>query len=120
MDFYKKRIKDLQTLLKEEKLDALVVARPLETAFLTGFHMDGYVMLVSKSGAWAFMPKMLLEQFNAKVPFIKAAACDKTLEAVISKIKEQKFRRAAFEPETETYLRGRFWVKHGCVEKKGL
>ena len=120
MNFYAGRIKDLQGLLKDEKLDALVVARPLETAFLTGFSMDGYIMLVSRAGAWAFMPKMLLEQFSSKAPFVKAASCENTLEAVISKAKEQKFKKTAFEPETETYLRGRFWAKHGCLEKKGL
>jgi len=120
MNFYAKRIRDLQGLLKDEKLDALVVARPLETAFLTGFSMDGYIMLVSRAGAWAFMPKMLLEQFNSKAPFVKAASCDNTQEAVISKVKEQKFKKTAFEPETETYLRGRFWAKRGCLEKKGL
>ncbi|MCX5786457.1 MAG: aminopeptidase P family protein [Elusimicrobia bacterium] len=120
MNFYARRIKDLQGLLKDDKIDALVVTRPLETAFLTGFSMDGYIMLVSRTDAWAFMPKMLLEQFNSKAPFINAASCDNTLEAVISKVKEQKLKKTAFEPETETYLRGQFWAKQGCLEKKGL
>ena len=120
MNFYAKRIRDLQGLIKDEKIDALVVARPLETAFLTGFSMDGYMLLVSKTGVWAFTSKMLLEQFNAMVPFMKAAACGSTLEAVLAKVKEQKFKKPAFEPETETYLRGRLWSKHGFAEKKGL
>jgi len=115
-----KRIKDLQYLLKKEKLDALVVSRPLEQAFLTGFAMDGYMMLVSRNEAWAFMPKMLLDHFKSKVGFINASASDNLLEAVTAKAKENRFKKTAFEPATETYLRGRFWKKSGFSEKKGL
>ena len=54
MNIHQKHLKDLQYLLKKEKLDALVLSRPLEQGFLTGFHMDGMVLLVSRSSAWAF------------------------------------------------------------------
>ena len=120
MNIHAKRIKDLQKLLKREKLDALVLSRTLETGFLTGFHLDGVMMLVSRSGAWAFMPKMLLADFNSKVDFVRASAPDSQLEAVTSAVRENHFKKTAFEPETENYIRGNFWKKHGFSEQKGL
>lgn len=120
MSIHGNRIKDLQNLLKKEKLDALVVARPLEQAFLTGFSMDGYMLLVSRKEAWAFMPKMLLDQFRSKVGFVNAASSENLLESVTAKLKENKLKKTAFEPATETYLRGQFWKKSGLSEISGL
>jgi Xaa-Pro aminopeptidase len=114
------RIKDLQSILKDEKLDAVVSTRVLENVFLTGFNLDGYFLLVSRNDAWAFLPKMLLEHFKSKVDFVHALSLDNLLDGVISKIKENRFRKVAFEPETETYLRGNFWKKNKLLEKKGL
>ena len=65
MNIHAKRIKDLQYMLKQNGLDALVLGRTLEIGFLTGFHLDGCAMVVSRSGAWVFMPKMLLEHFRS-------------------------------------------------------
>ena len=120
MNIHQKRLKDLQRLLKKEKLGALVVSRPLEQDFLTGFRMDGIVMLVSQTSAWAFMPKMLLDHFKSKVSFVNASAPDLPLEAVISEVKDGKLKKAVFEPETETYLRGQFWLKNGFTEFRNL
>ncbi len=120
MDIHEKRMRDVQCILKKEGLDALVVSRPLEQEFLTGFRMDGYIMLVSRGEAWAFMPKMLLEQFKAKVDFVSASAPDNLLEAVVSRVRESKLRKTAFEPGTETYLRGSFWKKKGFTERGGI
>lgn len=117
---HEKRINELQTLLKKEKLDALVVSRPLEQTFLTGFDMSGYVMLVSRNEAWAFMPRMLLEHFRSRVRFVNAAASDNPLEAVKARVAENKLKKTAFEPATETYLRGMFWKKSGFSEIRGL
>lgn len=120
MNIHAKRIKDLQYLLKQNRLDAIVLSRTLEIGFLTGFHLDGLLMLVSRTGAWAFMPKMLLADFNSKVNFVKASSPDNMLEAAVAKVKELGLKKAVFEPETESYIRGNFWKKCGFAEHKGL
>lgn len=120
MSMHSDRLKDLQRLLKKEKLDALVVSRPLEQAFLTGFAMDGYLLLVSVREAWAFMPKMLLDHFRSKVGFVNAASSENLLESVTARVKESKLRKTSFEPATENYLRGQFWKKSGFGEISGL
>ena len=101
MNIHSKRIKDLQKLLKREKLDALVLGRTLETGFLTGFHLDGLLMLVSRSSAWAFMPKMLLADFSSKVDFVRASSPDSLLDGVAAAVKENssKGRRSSPRPK---------------------
>jgi Xaa-Pro aminopeptidase len=115
-----KRIKDLQYLLKQNRLDGVVLGRKLETSFLTGYNQDGVFMLVTRSGAWAFMPKMFVDDFNARAPFVNASAPDNFLQAVSAKAKELRLKKVAFEPENENYLRGNFWKKQGFAEQGGL
>lgn len=121
MNIHAKRIKDLQCLLRQNRLDALLLGRALEIGFLTGFHLDGTAMLVTRSGAWVFMPKMLVEHFRSKVNFAAAVAADGNAEdAALARVKELKLKRAAFEPEAETYKRGAAWSKAGVLEHDGL
>ncbi|HAT71746.1 MAG TPA: Xaa-Pro dipeptidase [Elusimicrobia bacterium] len=121
MNIHAKRIKDLQHMLKQHRLDALLLGRSLEIGFLTGFHLDGTCMLVTRSGASVFMPKMLVEHFRSKVDFAAPVAADGAAEnAALARVKELKLKRAAFEPEAETYQRGTAWRKAGVMEKDGL
>jgi len=121
MNIHVKRIKDLQYMLKQHGLDALVMGRTLEIGFLTGFHLDDCAMLVTRSGAWVFMPKMFVEQFRSKIDCAVAVDAGGPAEtAALAKIKELKLKRAAFEPESETYTRGTAWRKAGVLEHNGL
>lgn len=121
MNIHAKRIKDLQHMLKLEKLDAIVVTRTIDIGFLTGYHMDDYLLLVSRSGAWAFVAKMLLEDFKAKVPFVEPIVPEEGMEAaVLSARKKFRLGKTAFDPEYETYNRGNLWRKNGFIEKGGL
>jgi Xaa-Pro aminopeptidase len=121
MNIHAKRIKDLQYMLKQHKLDGLLMGRTLEIGFLTGFHLDDCAMLVTRAGAWVFMPKMFLEQFRSKIDFAVAVAADGAADAAaLARVKELKLKHAAFEPEAETYTRGTSWKKAGLQEKNGL
>lgn len=121
MNIHAKRIKDLQGLLKQEKLDAIVVTRNLDVGFLTGYHMDDYLLLVGRSGAWAVMPKMLLEDFKVKAPHVEPVIPESGFEqTVLDLCRKHKLRKVAFDPEYETYVRGTLWKKHGFAEKGGL
>lgn len=120
MNTHQKRILDLQLILKEKQLDAIVLARPLEIDFLTGYFMDGVLMLITRQEAFAFMPKMLFDDFRAKVPFVRSEHSDKIREALMSKKTELGLKKAVFEPETENYLRGKYWKDNGFEECQGL
>ena len=121
MNIHSKRIKDLQGLLKREKLDALVVTRNLDIGFLTGYHMDDYLLLVSRTAAWAVAPRMFVEDIKARAPFVEPVVPEDGFEqAVLDLCKKYKLRRTAFDPEFETYNRGTLWRKNGFSEKGGL
>ena len=121
MNIHAKRIKDLQYMLKQHKLDALLLGRTLEIGFLTGFHLDDCAMLVTRSGAWVFMPKMFIEQFRSGINCAVAVDAGGPAEdAALARVKELKLKRAAFEPDSETYPRGSAWRKAGIWEQGGL
>ncbi len=109
-------------MLKKEKLDAVVINRPLEVGFLTGFFLDGCLLLVSRTNVWGFVPKMLFEHFKVKVPFVEAVASNDMKGTLMAQIKKNKFKikKTAFQPETETYVDGMFWKTRGLIEKAGL
>ncbi len=121
MTIHAKRIKDLQYMLKQHKLDALLMGRTLEIGFFTGFYLDDCALLVTRSGASVFMPKMFVEQFRSKIDFAAAVPADGNAEdAALARVKELKLKHAAFEPEAETYARGTAWRKGGVLEHSGL
>ncbi|HNW43640.1 MAG TPA: aminopeptidase P family protein [Elusimicrobiales bacterium] len=121
MNIHAQRIKDLQHMLKQDKLDGLLMGRTLEIGFFSGFHLDDCAMLVTRSGAWVFMPRMFVEQFRATTDCAAAVACDgSAADGALARVKELKLKRAAFEPDAETYPRGTAWRKGGVLEHPGL
>lgn len=116
MNVYEKRISNVQKLLKNKKADGMVVTRVLENAYLTGYSMSGVILLITQAETFAIMPKMLYDDFKAKVPFIKSFAVDKLMDGVLSQIKDLKLKKVVFEPETETYVGGKYWKEHGLEE----
>ena len=121
MNIHAKRIKDLQRLLAKSGLDALVVSRTVDIGFLTGYHMDDYLLLVSRKGAWAFVAKMLLDDFTAKAPFVEPIVPEGGMEEEVLALRRKAgLKRTAFDPENETYNRGTLWRRNGFVEKGGL
>ncbi|HNT96871.1 MAG TPA: aminopeptidase P family protein [Elusimicrobiales bacterium] len=115
-----KRLRQLQALLRKNKLDALFVSRPLEAGFLTGFHLEGCLLAAGKDDVRAFLPKMLFDHFRSVVPFVKAEASDDPAGSALAFLKEKGWRKTAFEPEAETYLGGTAWRKKGLSEFGGL
>lgn len=121
MNIHAKRLKDLQKMLGQHKLDGLLLGRTLEIGYLTGFHLDDCVMLVSRAGAWVFMPRMFVDQFKETVDFAVPVAEDVNRDGLaLAKAKELRLRRVAFEPDSETYTRGAAWRKGGALEHGGL
>ena len=120
MNIHQKRIADIQAQLKEKQFEALVLARPLETYFLTGYFMDGVFLLITKEDAYGYMPKMLFDDFHSKVPFVKSSASDNPRADLIAKRDSLGIKKSIFEPETESYLRGKYWKEHGFEECSGL
>ena len=120
MNGHYKRVQDLQALLKQNKISGIVLARPLEIYFLTGYFMDGVFLLITQEEAYGFMPKMLFDDFHAKVPFVNSEFSDNPRKDIVAKKNALKLEKAVFEPETENYLRGKYWKENGFEEHSGL
>ncbi len=120
MNIHQQRLKEFQSILSKEKLDGYAVTRTLDLGFLTGFHLDGYMMLAGKKGAWAFLPQMLLGHFRQNVNFCPAFASTDAAESLTALSKKKRLSRVGFDPDYEPYKRGMLWKKSGFKEKPGL
>lgn len=120
MTIHQKRIKDLQELLKSNKLEAIIITTPIEIFFFSGFHQDRTILLITRNEAFAFLPKMFVDHFKEKVDFINIVTYENLNDEVISNIKKLKLKNVVFDPEAETYQQGKFWEKNGLKEFSGL
>ncbi len=120
MNIHAKRIKDMQSLLCDKKLDAFLVSQPKEIYFFSGFHQDRTALLITKNRAFAFLPKMFLDHFKQTASFIEPVLYDNYHQQIVSFIKKERLKNAAFDPSSETYSEGKFWVSNGFKEFPGL
>jgi len=120
MSIYKERIKDMQYILKEKGLDGIIITTPLEIFFFSGFHQDRTILLITKNEIFAFLPKMFVDHFKEKVDFIDIITYNNLNEDVVSKIENLKYKKIVFDPESENYEQGKYWIKNGLKEFKGL
>lgn len=141
------RIRDLQRLLKRERLDGCFVTHQPDLNFLTDFPLEGYALLVGRRKVWAFMPKLLQEQFEAEVPgcaVVPGAEMMRMLKRLVSSpdglvnrrgpawgrdgrprrrfayASGRRPARVAFDPERESYQSGVAWKKLKFLDLKGL
>ncbi len=114
------RMKEFQRCLSGNGLDAYVISGTLELGFLTGFHLDGCMMLAGRKRVWVFLPEMLLEQFKSEVDFCEAVSSDNLAVSIIKKAAGEGFKKVGFDSDNETFKRGMLWKKHRFVEKPGL
>lgn len=120
MNIHAKRIKDVQSLLCEKKLDAVLVSQPKEVYFLSGFHQDRTALIVTRKTAFAILPKMFLDHFKQVATFIEPVLYENYHEQVISLIKKERMKNVAFDPSSENYSEGKFWVSNGLKEFPAL
>lgn len=120
MNIHKERIKDLQVLLKENKLDAIIITSPREIFFFSGFHQDRTLLLITQKEAISFLPKMFLEQFRQDIDFIDTFIYDNLHYDVVCEIRKRKLKKVVFDPISESYIEGKYWVSQGLKEYSGL
>lgn len=114
------RMKEFQRCLSGNGLDAYVISGTLELGFLTGFHLDGCMMLAGRKRVWVFLPEMLLEHFKSEVDFCEAVSSDNLAVSIIKKAAGEGFKKVGFDSDNETFMRGMLWKKHKFNEKPGL
>ena len=106
--------------MKKNGLDGAIVTTPLEVFFFSGFHQDRTNLLITGKEVFAFLPKMFLEHFRETAPYIETAVYENIHHDTVAKIRSLKLRKVVFDPETETYTQGKFWLSQGLKERSGL
>ena len=107
------RLKQFQKLLAQRKLDGYMFSRPVDQGFLTGYHMEGFLLLVGLNKAWAFLPHMFVDQCREFAPFLNAIGTDDQRASLVAVMKAQGMKKVAFDAEVETYTSGAAWEKAG-------
>ena len=99
--------------MKKGNLGAYVVTHQPDLNYLTDFPQEGYSLLVTPSKVWAFVPMLLKDQFLQEVRGCEVIPGVTVSEGVKKVFREQSLRRAAFDPENESYALGKTWEKEG-------
>lgn len=120
MNIHAKRISDVCKILSEKKLDALLLTQIKDVFYVSGFHQDRTAVLITKNKSFAFIPRMFFEHFKHTAPFIEPVIYDNYHQSVLSKIKELGLKRVVFDPSSESYVEGKFWISGGLKEFSGL
>ena len=120
MNIHEERLGEFQDLLAANGLDGYIVSSKTDQGFLTGYHMNDYLLFVGRKKAWALLSVMLKDQFLGIAPFCGAIASDDLKAAVQDLAASQRMKKIAFDPSSEPYLQGSFWKKKGFIEKPGL
>lgn len=123
MNTHAARLSQFQKLIADKGFDAFLVTRPLDQYFLTGYHMNDYLLLVGRKKAWAMLPEMLCAQFRDIVSFCKAEATSVGNDVptlALKRVEAEGFSRVAFDMSAETYISGTMWKKHKFVPSENL
>jgi Xaa-Pro aminopeptidase len=82
--------------------------------------MDDWLLLVTPQKARGFMQRMLVDQFKMIAPFCKAEETASPHRSLLTALKTEKIKHAAFDGKAETYTLGCFWRENGLRDVPGL
>jgi Xaa-Pro aminopeptidase len=109
------RLRQFQKLLAQRKLDGYVVSRPVDQGFLTGYHMEGYLLLVGLKKAWAFVPDMFVDQCREVSSSCNVIGAADQRGSLLAVLKAEGMKKVAFDSEAESYSSGESWKKRGLI-----
>ncbi|MFY9272500.1 MAG: Xaa-Pro peptidase family protein [Thermacetogeniaceae bacterium] len=127
---YQKRLQRLCHILKEQHLESLLVAKPENVLYISGFSGGEGVLLITQQEAYLFSDSRYIEQARQEAPFCEFVLVKKYFTEALGKVAEEKgLQLMAFEKDHLTYqqweqLRNSFSGKlqpvSGLIEKLRL
>jgi Xaa-Pro aminopeptidase len=103
---YTRRIRKLQRRLPKEKIDGLVVTRPSNVRYLTGFEGSAGQILMSQKGAVFMTDFCYIEAARKDLPFLDVVRISGDRKKQLrSLLRAHKVRRLGFEPAHVTHQR---------------
>lgn len=120
MNTHEIRAQEIMKKLKEKRIDGIIVPSIKEVFFITGFHQDRTVLLVTQKEIYAFLPKMFLDHFKQITPWAKTIIYTDLYNDIAEKIRELKLKNVFFDIDTLTYVEGKKFSELKIKETSGF
>jgi hypothetical protein len=88
MNIHEIRTIELQKKLKKLKTDAIIITSIKDIFFITGFHQDRTILLLTKDKLYSFIPKMFYDHFKETTPWAEIIVYENIYSEIENKIKE--------------------------------
>ena len=120
MNIHKIRTLELQKKLKEIKKDALIITSLKDIFFITGFHQDRTILLLTKDKLYSFIPKMFYDHFKETTPWADLIIYENPYDEIAKTIKELKLKDFFFDPSVTFYNEAKKFLEIGAKEYDGF
>ncbi|MGI5925557.1 MAG: M24 family metallopeptidase [Thermacetogeniaceae bacterium] len=127
---YQKRLQQLCQILKEQHLESLLVAKPENVLYISGFSGGEGVLLITQQEAYLFSDSRYIEQARQEAPFCEFILVKKYFTEALGKVAETEgIQVMAFEKDYLTYqqweqlrnsFNGKLQPVSGLIEKLRL
>ncbi len=97
---YQKRLQQLCHILKEQHLESLLVAKPENVLYISGFSGGEGVLLITQQEAYLFSDSRYIEQARQEAPFCEFVLVKKYFTEALGKVADEKgLQLMAFEKD---------------------
>ena len=100
---YISRLKKLQSYLKSEKCDAILIENPLNVFYLTGLNLSAGKLLVHSAGAHLIVDNRYFELCQKASPYPVLQAPNPSFEIHLSRPDFSSINKLAFDSESTSY-----------------
>ncbi|MEF3280923.1 MAG: aminopeptidase P family protein [Elusimicrobiota bacterium] len=119
-NIHKIRTEELQQNLKKQNIDAILISSIKEAFFITGFHQDRTVLLLTKNELFAFLPKMFVDHFKNECDWANIIVYENLYSDIQNKIKELKLKKVIFDGSLIYFEEGKKLLDMGLENKTGF
>lgn len=107
---YQKRLSDLRHILEQHELEAILVSRPVNVFYLSGFSGGEGLLLVNQQGSYLFADGRYQEQAQQEAPSCKFILYKRSfIKALAELVRTEGIQSLGFEKDHITYWQ---WLSH--------
>jgi len=120
MNIHEIRTDELQKKLKKQKIDGILITSVNDLFFVTGFHQDRTILLLTGDKLYSFIPKMFYDDFKNTTPWAEIVIYENLYDDIENKIKELKLKKIVFDPTTSFYDEAKKFMDMGAKPLSGF
>ncbi len=119
-NIHKIRTADAQKKLKKEKIDGILISSLKEVFFISGFHQDRTILLLTQNELYAFLPKMFVDHFKHTCPWGEIVIYENLYADIEKKIKDLKLKKTVFDSSLSYYDEAKKFEDMGIKKLNGF